>query len=278
MTLVSLPLGASNSGTNDWADVYNNDAAITAVVNGDIRNDNLAAAGTAAIAHAKLANASAGYVLQAAGSGVITATAWSGDVTVGSTGVTAIGATKVTGTMLAASATPAYHLIFEGASVLASDATSGTYSLGRPLARQSPVNVSGDQTGGSNTAVDATNFPVTLFRFVAADYAIGSLTTKLNLRSIVSTNATASTRNFVVGLYPVTVAGTTDILTYTLGTVVASSTATHTAPSASTNDVGTSGDFTIPSDGVYALGFTLSGTLANNSAVQVSAQLRVRNV
>lgn len=58
MTQVSLPIGASHSGANLWADVYNNDAAITTVVNGDIRNDNISA--SAAITDAKLASSNNG--------------------------------------------------------------------------------------------------------------------------------------------------------------------------------------------------------------------------
>ena len=93
---VTLPIGATNSGTNDWADVHNEDQAIVDVVNGGIENVNIASA--AAIAHSKLANSTAGYLLIANASGVITGTAMSGDVTIGSTGVTAIGSSKVTTT------------------------------------------------------------------------------------------------------------------------------------------------------------------------------------
>jgi hypothetical protein len=40
---VVLPLGASNSGSNDWSDVHGEDQAIVDVVNGNIDADNLAA-------------------------------------------------------------------------------------------------------------------------------------------------------------------------------------------------------------------------------------------
>jgi len=63
------------------------------IVNGDIN-------ASAAIAHTKLANITAGSVLMGNPSNVPTATALTGDVTVSSSGVTAIGSGKVTSTMI----------------------------------------------------------------------------------------------------------------------------------------------------------------------------------
>lgn len=68
---------------------------------GKVANANIDSA--AAIAHSKLANITSGSVLMGNGSNVPTATALSGDVTVDSSGVTAIGAGKVTNGMLAGS-------------------------------------------------------------------------------------------------------------------------------------------------------------------------------
>ena len=62
----------------------NNARTVSDIVNADIKSD-------AAIAHTKLANITAGQVLLGNGSNVPTATALSGDVTVNSSGVTAIG-------------------------------------------------------------------------------------------------------------------------------------------------------------------------------------------
>lgn len=102
MTQISLPRGSSETGTNEWNDVYSNDNAITTVVNGQLSNDNLDA--NAAIAHSKLANGTSGQLLVANSSGVITSTTVTGDVTISSTGVTAIGSDKVTATQLKDSA------------------------------------------------------------------------------------------------------------------------------------------------------------------------------
>lgn len=71
MSDITLPK-LNQTGTNEWADVEDNDKAIRDVVNGNLDNGNIAS--SAAIAHSKLANATAGYVLKANGSGVITAT------------------------------------------------------------------------------------------------------------------------------------------------------------------------------------------------------------
>lgn len=102
MTQISLPRGSSETGTNEWNDVYSNDNAITTVVNGQLSNDNLDA--NAAIAHSKLANGTSGQLLVANSSGVITSTSVTGDVTISSTGVTTIGNDKVTATQLKDSA------------------------------------------------------------------------------------------------------------------------------------------------------------------------------
>ena len=55
---VSLPIGSSNSGTNDWSDVHGEDQAIVDVVNGSIDNTNLASG-------AALANLASGSVTDA---------------------------------------------------------------------------------------------------------------------------------------------------------------------------------------------------------------------
>lgn len=70
MGTVVLPK-LNQTGTNEWADVEDNDKALRDEFNGNIENVNIKS--TAAIAHSKLADATAGYTLRANGSGVITA-------------------------------------------------------------------------------------------------------------------------------------------------------------------------------------------------------------
>jgi hypothetical protein len=83
----------NQTGTNEWADVETNDQYLYDRLFGNIVNADIHA--NAAIAHSKLATSTAGYLLIANGSGVITGTAMSGDVTISSAGATTIGANKV---------------------------------------------------------------------------------------------------------------------------------------------------------------------------------------
>lgn len=232
MTLVTLPLSTRTAtDDNDFADVYNNDNAIITVVNGQLQNENLAS--NAAVAHSKLANATAGQVLVANSSGVITAMTF-------------------------------YRTIFSVANtVLTADQVAATLIL-TGLGSVAPAQASGTAGSGSSTP---------LFYLDDADW--GTLP-KLRLRAQVAANATAPGITFTFGLYPVTVAGGADVLTATLGAVVASSTVAIASPSASTVTQGVNSDFTFPTDGAYALGVVTSGTLANNSAVNLHAQLQVK--
>ena len=81
----------------------NNARTVSDIVNADIKSD-------AAIAHTKLANITAGQVLLGNASNAPTATALTGDVTVDSSGVTAIGSGKVATSMVADAAITAPKL------------------------------------------------------------------------------------------------------------------------------------------------------------------------
>lgn len=113
--------------------------------------------------------------------------------------------------------------------------------------------------------------------FAAADYTIASKTQKLRLRAQVNANATAwSSVTATFGLYPVTFAGAASTISVTFGTVVSGSTVALANPSASTTSQGNSGDFTIPSDGQYAIGVATSATLTANAYALLTAQLQTR--
>lgn len=79
---------------------------------------------SAAISHSKLANATAGYILQANASGVITATAVSGDVTISSSGVTAIASGVIVNADVNASAAIAYSKLNLSSSIVNADVSS----------------------------------------------------------------------------------------------------------------------------------------------------------
>lgn len=119
--------------------------------------------------------------------------------------------------------------------------------------------------------------PVVLVYLDDADYTISGRTPKLRVRAQFLTNATAPTNTVTFGLFPLSsVAGGSDVLVPTLGTVVSGSTVAFAAQGASTVGQGNSGDFSFPSDGTYALGVTSSGATAVNAAVAMNAQLQVR--
>lgn len=156
MGTVNLPnTSKTTSDVNAFSDVYSNDNAIVTQVNGQLDNSNLSA--SAAIAHSKLAAATAGYVLQANGSGVITATAWTGDVTVGSTGVTAIGNDKVTSAMIATDAVGSAEIAADavGSSEIAANAVSSS-ELADAAATSRKVQLSYGTAAASSTLTPLT--------------------------------------------------------------------------------------------------------------------------
>lgn len=125
---------------------------------------------------------------------------------------------------------------------------------------------------GSNTF----NLP---FRLAAADFAIPGRTTKLRLRAQAFANGTASGITFTVGLYPVSsVGGGSNLVAFTLGSVIAGSTVPFASPGVNSENEGNSGDFNFPSDDNYLLGVVLSGSLPVSSSVVLAAQLQVRHV
>lgn len=102
------------------------DSAVTSakIANGTIVDADVNA--SAAIAHSKLASITAGRVLIGNSSNVPTATALSGDVTVNSTGVTAIASGVIVDADVNASAAIAYSKLNLSGSITSSDIVDGT--------------------------------------------------------------------------------------------------------------------------------------------------------
>lgn len=249
MGLVNLPIGATNSGTNDWSDVHGEDQAIVDVVNGNIEAANLA---SNAVTTAKITDA------------------------------------NVTDAKLASPNNSVYRTLLVAHGYATADAGAATYALtgtdvrftSGSLAASGGMLASGGNLldGSGTTSVDFSAAP-NLIYFDDADFTVASKTQKLRLRAQVNTNTVAwSSVTATFGLYPVTFAGGNDTLTMTLGTVVAGSTVVIANPSASTTNQGNSGDFTIPSDGQYCVGVVLSAQLTNNAVSLLTAQLQHRNV
>lgn len=158
---------------------------------GKVANANIDSA--AAIAHSKLANITSGSVLMGNGSNVPTATALSGDVTVDSSGVTAIGAGKVTNGMLAgsiarskvASGTANQVVVNDGTGVL-SGVTPG--SSGDVLTWNGSAWVSSAPTGGTSSLTDGHIF-VGNGSNVATDVAMSGDATIANTGAVTIANS-----------------------------------------------------------------------------------------
>lgn len=160
--------------------------------------------------------------------------------------------------------------------VIASGTTFQFHSrLSTAIGIPNPV-PSGQALSYASTSVESVDFAPYIY-LDDADFTVGGLSPKLRIRAQIACNATAPATTFTVGLYPLSVAGGTDAITFTLGTVVSGSTVAFVSPSASTVSQGNSGDFAFPTDGAYALGVAVNGTLATNSATLLSAHLQVRS-
>lgn len=208
----------------------------------------------------------------------------SGDVTNTAAGVFTIGAGKVTQSKLAAEAVNSSKI--EDGTVTDADLASPNNSFYRTLLAASQkiasaglnlyliANTSGAVINLENLGSAAPPY----IYFASADYAVAGKTQKLRVRAQVAVNATKPASKLTVGLYPFTVAGGASEIKLSLGTVVPGSTVAFNEPAASTVSQGSSGDFSIPSDGAYLLGFENSTNFAANSSVLVGVQLQARSV
>lgn len=225
-----------------------NDNAIVSVVNGNIDNTNLAAG-------AALAN---------------------------------LGAGTVTDAKLASPNNSVYKTVLASGSFISDGVIAATYVLVGPQQAFNAGTLSSNNapltSGGTiwKGGVSGLNTPgAGIVYFASADFTVGSLTQKLRVRAQVNCNATSwSSVTGTFGLYPVTFgAGAANRVDLTIGTVVSGSTVAIANPTNAANpNQGNSGDFTIPSDGMYALGLATSATLTTNAAALLTAQLQTRNV
>lgn len=168
-----------------------------------------------------------------------------------------------------------YRTLLSAKGIVGVDQAASTYMLGSSYGS---VSAAMNNSGSALTLGNIPVHPPEIFYFDDADYTVAGKTPKLRLRCQVAANGTAPGITFTFGLRPITVAGSADALTYTAGTVVSGSTVAIASPSASTVTSGVNSDFTVPSDGAYALCVVTSGTIANNAAVGCHAQLQVRHV
>lgn len=131
------------------------------------------------------------------------------------------------------------------------------------------------KAGNDMNAAGATSW----IHFAAGDYTVASKTQKLRVRAQLIGNAIAPGVTFTIGMYPIdAIAGAPGQFTFTVGTVVPGSTVVFATPGIGADLEANSGDFTIPADGRYVLAAAVSGAMAANSVVGISAQLQTHHV
>lgn len=160
-----------------------------------------------------------------------------------------------------------YRNILDCSSSHTAARAAGTYWLGQGVA-------------AGVTGV-GTLYPPNVLYIDPGDYpTVNGLTTKLRLRIGLAVNDVAPTGNYTFGLYPVTRPGTSGaagLCTYTMGTVVAGSTAAVNAPAADSNNNIVGADFAIPAAGFYVIGFVSTAAVAASSHLHICAVLQQRN-
>lgn len=186
ITAGSVLLGNSSNVPTVTAlsgDIAVDSTGLTSIASGVIVNADINA--SAAIAHSKLASITAGSVLLGNASNVPTATALSGDITVGNTGVTAISSGVIVDNDINASAAIAHSKL--------ANITAGSVLLGNASNVPTATALSGDVTI-SNTGVTAIASGVIVNADIKSDAAI--VDTKLATISTagkVSNSATTAT-------------------------------------------------------------------------------------
>lgn len=137
-------------------------------------------------------------------------------------------------------------------------------TIAQGAGRVTTAGVTGTKYIAKPGAADATSLAVSLsadahallIPIAAADLAVAGKTTKLRLVVRVLTNSTP-TQTLTVSLYSITLGATA-----TPNAAQAGSDAVVALNAAQTIRPGSSGDFSLPADGDYMVGYTLSGTLA----------------
>jgi hypothetical protein len=149
------------------------DSSVTSahIVNGTLVNEDVSA--SAAIALSKLATGTQGTVVVHNSSGVPTATALSGDVTINNAGVTAIGSGKVTSDM-----------IFDG-TIVNGDISASASIVDTKLAT---ISSAGKVANTATTAVSTNTVSAIVARDASGDFAAGKATlTAIDVNTVIET-------------------------------------------------------------------------------------------
>jgi hypothetical protein len=155
----------------------------------------------------------------------------------------------------------------------------GGYRFDAPTAGTFLLPVGESAAGGTGLAITAAGAGLAVAYLDPGLATANTRTNYYNISASALVNATAPTVTFTVGLYPVSaVAGAAATLSVTLGTVVAGSTVAFASPALDTLSHATSGDFTAPAAGFYALAVVVSGSAAASSSVAIAARVMNRQV
>jgi hypothetical protein len=158
------------------------------------------------------------------------------------------------------------------------DAINGVY---RPILRASGRALTGGSgtnymlsSGNNDSSAPASGGSgpqsIALLNLEAADYAISGKTAKFRIKAILLA-AAAPGVTVTVGLHPVTAGATT-----TAGAASAATSAI--TPATNGSQTGSTSDFSLPADGLYSLGYTLSGTPTTSNAIVIHAVLQLHYV
>ncbi len=146
-----------------------------------------------------------------------------------------------------------YRLLHENAGRLTDAASSGTTYLLQPNAIDVATPLSPAAVGYASARP---------FAIEAADYDVRGLETRLRIAGQLSVGSTAPGVTVTLGLYEITIASNSATWNLVSGSTVAFA---SPAANAATSDY--SADFDAPASGVYALGYTVSGTPAGTVAI-----------
>lgn len=168
---------------------------------------------------------------------------------------------------------------FEGAFAFKKHLLSTSTRLDAPAAGTFLL---GAGTSGTGVLAAGATAGLAVFYLNPVDYTespVNVRTVKLIVQASVLTNAVAPAITFTVGLYPVSAAaGAENVVSVTLGGVIAGSTAAFATPGKETLTEAASTAFVCPTAGFYALAVVTSGSAAAKASAAIRANLQMTQI
>lgn len=135
-----------------------------------------------------------------------------------------------------------------------------------------------DTNGLLSATSSISNLAPFLIYLSNSDYTIPNKTAVLRTRIAIAVNNVAPSATYKVGVYPInSTTSSGGSITLNAGSVVSSSQAIATTPSANSLTSFTSSDFSFPADGMYVMGLNISGNPASGTATIVTGRLEYRH-